>query len=361
MTNALPDELKGYVEDKKEDEPKEHTLTHEKRKERLCEVANRAVALIKWYESLEPAIQKSMGDSVSSGIESLNKILHDYLERKRKRGRPPKDKDAILDETGEIEERKKKGEDRIVSTVDPDARHGAKSDKKHFTGYKSNISMTISGIVTSAEILPGNQNESSQLIPQLNEMAERDIKPPKMITDGLYGTETNRLDAEQRNMTLSSPVREPSNPTGLFDASNFKLDGNLLTCPAGKIGSYIGEQDGRRLYRFDKHDCQACKLKAECTTAKMRTVTFSINHHLIERAIQYQSTEEYKEDKKIRPAIERKNSEVKNRHGLHRARYRTRVRVAIQNFLTFIVVNVKRMVALFEDKICGASTAATGG
>ncbi len=47
-----------------------------------------------------------------------------------------------------------------------------------------------------------------------------------------------------------------------------------------------------------------------------------------------------------RKGIERKFGEAKRWHGLHRARYRGRWRVAIQVFMTFMVLNVKRIVTL---------------
>ena len=50
-----------------------------------------------------------------------------------------------------------------------------------------------------------------------------------------------------------------------------------------------------------------------------------------------------------RKGIERKFGEVKKWHGLARARYRQRWRVAIQSFMTFSVVNIKRIVALLSS------------
>lgn len=56
--------------------------------------------------------------------------------------------------------------------------------------------------------------------------------------------------------------------------------------------------------------------------------------------------ERQREALKVRKAIERKFGEAKKWHGLRRARYRTRARVAIQAFLVFIVMNLKRIVKL---------------
>ncbi len=54
--------------------------------------------------------------------------------------------------------------------------------------------------------------------------------------------------------------------------------------------------------------------------------------------------------KKKRKNIERKFGEGKKWHALGRTRYWGRWRVAIQVFMTFIVINVKRMIKLLEIK-----------
>ena len=57
-----------------------------------------------------------------------------------------------------------------------------------------------------------------------------------------------------------------------------------------------------------------------------------------------------KEALKKRKQIERKNGEAKTWHGMDRARYRGRWKMAIQAYLTFMVINSKRIVRLQEAK-----------
>jgi transposase len=52
----------------------------------------------------------------------LNRILNENIEG----------------ENGKIQKKKEHVKDKLVSLVDKDARHGAKSDSKTFTGYKGN-------------------------------------------------------------------------------------------------------------------------------------------------------------------------------------------------------------------------------
>jgi len=81
-----------------------------------------------------------MGPSVEQKVNLLKRILNENVEEKNDK----------------IQKKKDKVKDRLVSVVDEDARHGAKSDKKKFTGYKVNSMMSDDGFVTNINATPGN-------------------------------------------------------------------------------------------------------------------------------------------------------------------------------------------------------------
>ncbi len=58
------------------------------------------------------------------------------------------------------------------------------------------------------------------------------------------------------------------------------------------------------------------------------------------------TTDEYKEVRSEHPKVERKLAEVMNRHGGRRARYRGRKKVLIQELMSCLAINVKRIVRL---------------
>ena len=67
-----------------------------------------------------------------------------------------------------------------------------------------------------------------------------------------------------------------------------------------------------------------------------------VSQALIERA----KTAEFDEVRREHPAVERKLNELLNHHGGRRARYWGRAKVHIQQLMTGMVVNAKRMVQL---------------
>ncbi len=51
--------------------------------------------------------------------------------------------------------------DRVISSVDPDARHGRKSASSRFDGFKAHISIDPeSEIITAAAVTPGNVHDA---------------------------------------------------------------------------------------------------------------------------------------------------------------------------------------------------------
>jgi hypothetical protein len=78
-----------------------------------------------------------------------------------------------------------------VSLVDKDARHGAKSDKKTFTGYKANVMKSEDGFVTNIEITPGNTYDAiffCRLLMRRRQTVLNRKKSPEILIMGVLKT-----------------------------------------------------------------------------------------------------------------------------------------------------------------------------
>jgi IS5 family transposase len=314
--------------DKKE---KVHTLKPEEKKKKLVEVVEEARTLRGKAEKLE-------SPSVNQKIELLNRILNENTE----------------EENGEIRKKKDHVKDKLVSLVDEDARHGAKSDEKTFTGYKANVEKSKDGFVTNIEITPGNTYDGDILLPLVDEEIANGFKPEKVTGDSHYGSAENRFQMLRRGITLVAPIRKESNPTGLFSQQKFNLDETGISCPAGNrtMISNFNEKEGTRTFYFKKEVCGQCNLKNKCTKQERRTVTIGKHHGLIMEAKEYNKTQKFKDDMKERSHIEAKHSEMKLLHGLARAKYWGLPKVNIQAIITGITVNVKRLANVISSGCC---------
>ena len=74
-----------------------------------------------------------------------------------------------------------------MSVVDKDARHGAKSDEKKFTGYKVNSIMSEDGFIKNINATPGNSYDGDILIPLIDEMIEHGFNASEVVGDTAYG------------------------------------------------------------------------------------------------------------------------------------------------------------------------------
>jgi transposase len=321
----LYEELGGEKTAKKKE--KDYKFSTEEKKIKLVEAVEEARKLNAKAEGLSP--------SVDEKVNLLKRILNENIE----------------ENDGQVQKRKDKVEDRIVSTVDEDARHGAKSDKKKFIGYKTNSMMSDDGFVTNITTSAGNGYDGDVLVPLVDEKTENSSKTVEIIGDTHYGSADNRYEMSTRGITIVAPFREDFNPTGLFTQEKFNIENDAVTCPAGcrTMISHYDEKSGSTTFFFKKEVCQDCSLKEQCTKQDRRTITIGKHYELVKEAKEYNKTKEYNEDMKGRAKIEPKQAEMKRFHGLKRAKYWGLPKVNIQSIITGIVVNVKRFVNVLES------------
>ncbi len=89
---------------------------------------------------------------------------------------------SILDQDTESDDKGKRSikdgvsKDRIISKVDPEARHGRKSASRHFDGYKSHVaSDPTTGLITAVKVTPGNTSDKEatlDLVRDLGSLSE---------------------------------------------------------------------------------------------------------------------------------------------------------------------------------------------
>jgi len=121
---------------------------------------------------------------------------------------------------------------------------------------------------------------------------------------------------------------------------------DIITCPYGNIArSRKSRRENGTLYNFNPKICRACIDK--CKWYKKDRRRLFVSDYLKLRTID--RDDYYKEALMKRKDVERKFGEGKLWHGLRRARYRGKWRVTIQFPMTFIVVNIKRIVTVLKE------------
>jgi hypothetical protein len=261
--------------------------------------------------------------------------------------------------------------DRIISAVDPDARHGHKTSARGFDGYKAHVSVDPdSELIVATTVTAANGSDAAAADELLADELPSADEPPhsepptaeqsgperddderslSVYGDSAYGSGelVNRL--EQAGAQANCKVQPPVSPGGRFskDAFTIDLEGGTVGCPAGNTTSLRPFGDGR-IAKFAAA-CAGCPLAERCTTAKEgRTIYVGPYEQQLARARQRQSDPAWKADyKATRPKVERKISHLmRRRHGGRRARVRGKPKVTADFALLAAAVNLARLAAL---------------
>jgi hypothetical protein len=265
--------------------------------------------------------------------------------------------------------------DRVISVVDPQARHGHKSTARGFDGYKGHVAIDPdSEIICAAEVgaanagdatmaaalladlpqAPGGQEPSaSDAGPADQTPAATDQAPagpaPVVYGDAAYGTGALLTELDQRGITAMTKVAAPTAPAGYFPKDRFRVDleHGTVTCPA-RLTVPIILASGGGVARFGRA-CQVCPLASACTSSRAgRTVTIHPHEAHLQAARHRQRDPGWRADYRAhRPTVERKLAHLlRRRHGGRRARMRGRLRAAQDWRLLAAAVNLARFAAL---------------
>lgn len=116
------------------------------------------------------------------------------------------------------------------------------------------------------------------------------------------------------------------NEKGIYPIERFQSqeDKDKFICPQGKTLRYWGIQQHSKqhAYRASPSDCRQCPVKAQCTRASYRSVSYHIYESSIEIARRLSQTRGYRNSQRMRKRIEELFGEAKECMGMHRMKFR---------------------------------------
>ncbi len=240
--------------------------------------------------------------------------------------------------------------DRVISTVDPEARHGHKSRNRHFDGYKAHLSIDpdselIDEVVATAANTPDRDAAVELLAPHHDEQDK-----PEVLGDSAYADGATRETLEEKGFSVTAKCPPVRNATGLFTKDRFEVDlvTQSVTCPAGQRVGINPTRDGGGRASFKVH-CTTCPLRRGCTKSRAgRTISLGPHEAVLGRARAEQKDpgwmERYRAD---RPVVERKIAHfVRRSWGARRARTRGRTRISTDLDTRAGALNWARLAAL---------------
>lgn len=245
---------------------------------------------------------------------------------------------------------RKVAKDRVISIVDPEARHGHKSTARRFDGYKAHLSLDPdSELIDDVVLTPANTPDRDAvpaLVEPLLERAER----PEIVGDAAYGDGATRAALQDAGITVVARVPPTRNTTGGFTKDRFAvdLDASTVTCPAAQSVAIRFSPNGAGVARFAAH-CANCPLASRCTTSRHgRSITVHPQEALLQRArAEQRDPAWWLRYRAERPMVERKIAHfVIRAWGGRRARTRGLQRVATDLDTRAGAINLARLAVL---------------
>jgi Transposase DDE domain/Transposase domain (DUF772) len=248
--------------------------------------------------------------------------------------------------------------DRVISTVDPQARHGHKTAAHGFDGYKAHIAVDPdSEVICAAEVSAATSGDAVVAPTLLGDLAaggdERSSGPGARAVvygDSAYGTGAHLAWLEVQEFRSMVKAQVPTAPGGRFAKDQFGIDlqAQTVTCPARMTVAIRPARRGGGRARFGAA-CGVCPLRQACTSS-LRGRVVAVHPHEVELAaarVRQRDPAWLADYRATRPKVERKLAHLlRRRHGGRRARVRGLVRVAQDFKLLAAAVNLARFASL---------------
>jgi hypothetical protein len=246
--------------------------------------------------------------------------------------------------------------DSRASRTDPDATpmtSWAKSGSRlgyqvHHVVDGGKARILLNALVTSSEV-----TENRPMLDLLWSTVFRWRIHPRQVTgDAKYGTRENVAALEKAG--IRAYVAIPNfdfRDTGLFGPGHFYYDpeNDHYLCPAQQT-LHLRNEDRhtrRKRYRAKPSVCNACELKARCTTSERGRMLYRpFEEDFYDRVRSYRGSFLYEKAlRKRRVWVEPLFAEAKDWHGMRRFRLRGLEKVTIEALLIASGQNVKRLLA----------------
>ena len=164
--------------------------------------------------------------------------------------------------------------DRVISTVDPQARHGHKTAAHGFDGYKAHVAVDPdSEIICAAEVSPATTGDAVVAPTLLGDLTADSqgggpVARAVIYGDSAYGTGTHLAWLDHHGLTPRVKTALPTAPSGRFAKDQFRIDlqAGTVTCPARVTVTIRPARRGGGRARFGPA-CSVCPLRDACTSS----------------------------------------------------------------------------------------------
>jgi IS5 family transposase len=238
--------------------------------------------------------------------------------------------------------------DRVISTVDPEARHAHKTVARRQDGFKAHIAIEPdTGIITDCALTKASGTGSSDATVGM-ELLAGEPEPVTVLADSAYGSGELRAElaaAEHVDRVKPAPTR--SAVPGGFTVDDFTVDHahHTATCPAG-----LRRTISRTGVATFGAACRGCGLRQRCTTSAKGKALAIRPHDELQRNARSaaRNTDWLNEYRQHRPMVERSIAWLTRRN--RKVRYRGVIKNDHWLHHRAAAINLRRLITMGLDR-----------
>jgi transposase len=264
--------------------------------------------------------------------------------------------------------------ERVVSPYDVDARCSRKRETDWF-GFKSQVTESCMPeeplhLIVDVDTTLSTSPDVDQTAPILQRVRQQGLDPKKLLVDSGYMSGPLLVEQGEQGTQLVGPVlpdpsRQSREQKG-FAAADFEVDWQQqqARCPAGELSEHWKASADKRgqptiTVLFARASCQACPLRADCTSGSKQGRSLTLPPEPIALALQQrrqeQRTPAFQHEYAQRAGIEATLSQAVRRHDLRQSPYRGLPKTHLHHVCIASAINLVRIDTFLQAQGQGKS------
>ncbi len=259
--------------------------------------------------------------------------------------------DVEPDAAGGLRLRQGVAKDRVISTADPESRHGRKSSTGRWDGYKKHVSVDPeTELITAVAVTPANAPDGPVALELLEQQAAVGLAPQEVVADMAYAGGELRAHAQTLGEGTTLVTKAATLPeTGYFTKADFAIDvaAGAVTCPADAVAHFRFQPGHETKAVFAADTCAGCSLASLCLSSPDagRVITIHPYEDQLQAARLRRAQPDFETLMRKRPTVERKQAHWNDKGG-RQSRYLGKRKTGLQAFWSAAVVNLERLMVL---------------
>ncbi len=280
------------------------------------------------------AVEQAEGLLDDEAVQAAHKLLRDLIGQ-----------DFDIDQDGVPRLHRGTRSDRIISTVDPEMRHGRKSSQQRFDGYKLHAAATNGSepLITAVHVSSAGEQDGPHA-KHLIDAQPSEQRPERILGDTAYGNGPVRAELAERDVEVLAPVPEGKVEEDVLGKQDFAIDltAETVTCPGDHVVPIWTTPKGYRGASFTVAMCGACPLKERCCPGRARRQIRIMEHeHLLQAGrAALRDPDDSEHLRRTRPRIERLLGLLAHRYGARKSRYIGSAKARLQAAWAAALVNL---------------------